>query len=295
MGDSDKGNRNNGKTLNFIPPMLKEGESDARWTVPLILRNWDVDFELDADMFSQIPIWVKFPRLPVGYWSAMTFRKVASAIGIPLLTDGFSSKVEKICYTRVLIEMDISNVLSNTIVVETPSGPWNQSIEYEWRPKFCNNCIKLGHMEDECWFKNAPDGKRDKTKSEGLDMNQGKGKRRGGKIRRMVTKWIPLQTQKNDANISDKATETPMVAQHSNEPDPGQRSGRQHVEDDITTEGIATTIETNPGQRSGKQHVVESICSENILAPIEIDPRQWSGKKHVEECSKSTLEDQLQN
>ncbi|KAK4731392.1 hypothetical protein R3W88_024380 [Solanum pinnatisectum] len=54
---------------------------------PMILRNWYVDCERDADMFSQIPIWVKFPRLPVGYWSVTALTKVASAIGIPLVTD----------------------------------------------------------------------------------------------------------------------------------------------------------------------------------------------------------------
>uniref|UniRef100_M1DCC6 Integrase core domain containing protein n=1 Tax=Solanum tuberosum TaxID=4113 RepID=M1DCC6_SOLTU len=75
-----------------------------------------------------------------------------------------------------------------------------------------------------------------------------------------------------------------MVAQPSTEPDPGQRSGRQHVEDSISIEGT-TTIETDLGQMSGKQYVVESICLENIVAAIEIDPRQLSGKKYVKECS----------
>ncbi|KAK4731384.1 hypothetical protein R3W88_024372 [Solanum pinnatisectum] len=103
------------------------------------------------------------------------------------------------------------------------------------------------------------------------------------------------KTQKNDANISDEATETPMVAQPSNEHDLGQRSGRQHVEENIRTEGIVTTIETDLGQRSGKQHVADSTYSKNILAAIGIDPGQWSGKKHAEECSDSTLEDQLEN
>lgn len=98
---------------------------------PMILRNWDMDFELDSDMFSQIPIWVKFPRLSVGYWSVTALSKVASAIGIPLVTGGFTAKAEKISYARVLIEVDISKVLPDTIVVETPSGPWNQPIEYE--------------------------------------------------------------------------------------------------------------------------------------------------------------------
>ncbi|KAH0672538.1 hypothetical protein KY290_024769 [Solanum tuberosum] len=116
----------------------------------MILRNWDVDYELDADMFSQISIWVQFPRLPVRYWSFTTLSKVSSAIGISLVTNRLTAKAEKVSYARVMFEMDISKVLPDTIVVETPSGPWNQSVEYEWRPKFINNCIKL-----DTWKMNA--------------------------------------------------------------------------------------------------------------------------------------------
>ncbi|KAG5585786.1 hypothetical protein H5410_046220 [Solanum commersonii] len=101
---------------------------------PMILRNWYVDFELDDDIFSQIQIWVKFPRLN---WMLICLAK------LPIrYRDGFTAKAKKISYVRVVIEVDISKVLPNTIVVETPSGNWNQSIEYEWRPKFYNNCIK---------------------------------------------------------------------------------------------------------------------------------------------------------
>lgn len=62
----------------------------------MILRNWELDFNFDADMISQIPIWVKFPRLLVGYWSVKVLSKVASAIGVPLYTDGFTANAEKI-------------------------------------------------------------------------------------------------------------------------------------------------------------------------------------------------------
>ena len=102
-------------------------------------------FELDVDIISQIAIWIEFPRLPIGYWSITTLIKVSNAIGITSITDGFSAKVEKMSYARVLIEIDILKFLPDIIVVETPSRTWNQSNEYEWSPKFCNNCTKLGH------------------------------------------------------------------------------------------------------------------------------------------------------
>ena len=51
--------------------------------------------------------------------------------------------------------MNISKVFPDTIVVETLSRTSNQSIEYEWIPKFHNNCIILEHTKKECWFENA--------------------------------------------------------------------------------------------------------------------------------------------
>lgn len=112
-----------------------------------------MDFEFNADMFNQIPIWVKFPSQLVGYWSVRALSKVSSAIGMPLNTDGFTATAEKITYARVLIEQNISKNLPDAIIAETPSGPWNQPIEYKWIPKFCNHCIRLGHKDAECWYK----------------------------------------------------------------------------------------------------------------------------------------------
>lgn len=74
---------------------------------------------------------------------------------IQLVTDGLTATGKKISYVRLVIEVDNFKVLPNTIVFENPYGHSNQSIEYEWGPVVYNNCIKLGHLKDECWFKHA--------------------------------------------------------------------------------------------------------------------------------------------
>ena len=60
----------------------------------------DVDFELDADIISRIPIWVMFPILSIGYWLVIALILVVNAIGILLVTNGFNPKVDKISYER---------------------------------------------------------------------------------------------------------------------------------------------------------------------------------------------------
>lgn len=62
-----------------------------------------------------IPIWVKFPGLAVGYWSAEALSKVASAVGRPLYMDSFTANAEKISYARVLVEVDVSQPLLDSV------------------------------------------------------------------------------------------------------------------------------------------------------------------------------------
>ncbi|KAH0685695.1 hypothetical protein KY290_017216 [Solanum tuberosum] len=114
---------------------------------PLILYQWELDFELDKEELSIVPLWVKFPGLPVSYWSVEALSKVVSAVGRPIHTDMFTANAERISYARILIEVDVSQPLTEQIVIETPSRPWDQPVEYEWRPKYCNECLKFGHND----------------------------------------------------------------------------------------------------------------------------------------------------
>lgn len=117
-----------------------------------------MDFELDKEVLSLIPLWVKFPRLHVGYWSIQELSNVDGAMGQPLHTGNFTANVEKISFANILIEVDVSEPFPDMIVIETPSGPWDQPVECDWRPKYCNECLKFGHNDVECWY-NKEDNK----------------------------------------------------------------------------------------------------------------------------------------
>ncbi|KAH0738078.1 hypothetical protein KY290_036783 [Solanum tuberosum] len=102
------------------------------------------------EVLSLIPLWVKFPRLHVGYWSIQELSNVDGAMGQPLHTGNFTANVEKISFANILIEVDVSEPFPDMIVIETPSGPWDQPVECDWRPKYCNECLKFGHNDVEC-------------------------------------------------------------------------------------------------------------------------------------------------
>ncbi|KAK6776675.1 hypothetical protein RDI58_027676 [Solanum bulbocastanum] len=36
---------------------------------PSILKQWDPDFDFNKEFLTEIPLWVKFPSLPMSCWS----------------------------------------------------------------------------------------------------------------------------------------------------------------------------------------------------------------------------------
>lgn len=98
-----------------------------------------------------LPIWVCFPWLPLLYWSEENLGRIASFLGKPMCTDILTAKGERISYTRLLIEMDITQTLPESVNVEASDGSiWSQKIEYEWKPILCQECMQFGHNKEHC-------------------------------------------------------------------------------------------------------------------------------------------------
>ncbi|OIT19716.1 hypothetical protein A4A49_59088, partial [Nicotiana attenuata] len=199
---------------------------------PFILKNWSLDFVFNPECLNVIPIWVRFPNLPVGFWSTEALRKMASGIGKPMHTDLYTAEMDRISYARVLVEADISHPLPNDILLRTPVGVIHQSIEYEWQPKFCMDCIKVGHTTDEC-------RKKKEEGEAGEYVEQNKKRKRGGRRRRMVTKWIakeipiPKSGEAGDANMKEdtvveEQSEDRQLDSNEFPPLSVMRSGRKH-------------------------------------------------------------------
>ncbi|XP_019248333.1 PREDICTED: uncharacterized protein LOC109227588 [Nicotiana attenuata] len=150
---------------------------------PLILKNWSLDFVFDPECLNVIPLWVRFPNLPVGFWSAEALSKLASGIGRPTYTDLYTAEMDIISFARVLVKTNISHPLPSDILIHTPVGVIHQSIEYDWKPKFCMDCAKVGHTTEEC--------RQSKEKeTNGAFVEQNRRKRRGKRRRKTETKWV---------------------------------------------------------------------------------------------------------
>lgn len=83
---------------------------------PMVLKNWEPDFEFNKEHMRVIPFWVTFPVLPIKCWGEGNLGRIASFLGKPICIDKLTAQCERISYTRVLIEMDITQSLRDALI-----------------------------------------------------------------------------------------------------------------------------------------------------------------------------------
>ncbi|KAH0706168.1 hypothetical protein KY289_011244 [Solanum tuberosum] len=82
----------------------------------------------------------------------------------------------RISYARVLVEIDVSQPLLDSIEMVMTIRFFPQAVEYDWCPKFCTECMKFGHCAEACWTK--VEGKQAKEKQEEPQFQEVKKKKR---------------------------------------------------------------------------------------------------------------------
>lgn len=89
---------------------------------PMVLKQWTPEFNIKADFFMEIPLWVTIPNLPMSYWGNKTLSKLASAIGKPLFADECIAKQTRISYARILVEANVTKNLPTEVTLQETSG-----------------------------------------------------------------------------------------------------------------------------------------------------------------------------
>nr|TKR85168.1 hypothetical protein D5086_0000250210 [Populus alba] len=118
---------------------------------PLILRAMPEYFDFSSSDMYTIPVWVKFPNLPLKCWSIKCLSKIASVLGKPVQSDMLTSSMARLSYARVLVEVNLLSDLPYSIEVTLPNGSiLHQQVVYETLPRFCKHCRKLGHITSSC-------------------------------------------------------------------------------------------------------------------------------------------------
>lgn len=126
---------------------------------PLMLKPMPEYFDFAPDEMTKVPIWVKFPNLPLECWSTKCLSKIASMLGKPIQSDKLTASMSRLFFARVLIELDLLVVLPSSINILLLNGATLvQPVVYETMPKFCKFCKILGHTTEACSKASTADG-----------------------------------------------------------------------------------------------------------------------------------------
>ena len=72
--------------------------------------------------------------------------KIGSCLGNPIVTDECTANRLRGSYARILVEMDVTKDLPQSISIVDEGGlKFQKPIVYEWKPQFYCKCQKLGH------------------------------------------------------------------------------------------------------------------------------------------------------
>ncbi|XP_021729884.1 uncharacterized protein LOC110696859 [Chenopodium quinoa] len=88
---------------------------------PAIVKPWCPDFDFHAEILRTIPLWVKFPNLPLNCWGSHTLSRLGSLLGVPICADECTTRHIRVSFARVLIEIDVTKPMPTSVWVESPS------------------------------------------------------------------------------------------------------------------------------------------------------------------------------
>ncbi|XP_019233757.1 PREDICTED: uncharacterized protein LOC109214304 [Nicotiana attenuata] len=212
---------------------------------PMVLKDWDPDFQIQNESMRIVPIWVNLLGLPIQCWAEKNLGRIASLLGKPICTDKLTAQCERISYARVLIEMDIIQPLLDEILIEKPDGnSWMQRVDFEWKPKLCLDCNKFGHGTGEC----------QQTTQQYEEPKQHKRRRR----KRTRMEWKPKATDTGNNRTKVLPQEEPTQQETV-------------VEIEVTNRGKqAVLTQGSAGRKSYKDINYEELARRNSFAPLTI-------------------------
>ena len=116
---------------------------------------WTKDFAPKAQAQTHAQIWVRFLQLPQEYWGKQTIFEIASGLGTPLTIDEATQNRRFGLFARVLIDVDLSEKMFESVIVEREGHALPIMVQYERHPLFCSHCKAIGHSLQACSKMNA--------------------------------------------------------------------------------------------------------------------------------------------
>ncbi|XP_010678307.1 uncharacterized protein LOC104893876 [Beta vulgaris subsp. vulgaris] len=106
----------------------------------IIVKAWTTKFNFHEEIMRLVPLWVRFPNLPLNCWGPETVSSIGSIIGVSLFVDECTTRLMRVSYARLLVEFDVTKLVPRTIHIKDYNGNIiEQKVQYDWVPLFAKN------------------------------------------------------------------------------------------------------------------------------------------------------------
>ncbi|XP_057785641.1 uncharacterized protein LOC131003176 [Salvia miltiorrhiza] len=163
----------------------------------LRLREWVRFFNPYKESSSLAQVWVRIYYLPVEFWHPEVLSGIGRWLGQPLKIDGNSVDDDVAHYARMLVEVDLANMLPEYMTIDGGDYEFDIEFYYEYIPPFCTKCKMTGHVVDKC--------RRGKTK----------GKETVEPVKQNEPNWQEVRTKERRREGVNEAFE-PSIGEHPN-------------------------------------------------------------------------------
>ncbi|PON38987.1 Zinc knuckle CX2CX4HX4C [Trema orientale] len=116
----------------------------------LRLQPWFPNINPHTQDSTNAQVWVCFHELPWVYWDRQILSDLARGVGVPIRFDEMTLKGEFGHFARILIDIDLSQPISDSLMVEVGNDCLFIPLEYERLPDFCSSCKIIGHVVSSC-------------------------------------------------------------------------------------------------------------------------------------------------
>lgn len=129
---------------------ILEGATNFIFDKALVPKRYEPDMALGKGLFRSCPVWVRFPRLGLQFWTPQIVGKLASKLGKTLLADSHTIHKTRLGAPRILIDLHPTEVFPTKVKFRANEETYIQMVDYEWHPRTCAICEKWGHKTEEC-------------------------------------------------------------------------------------------------------------------------------------------------